>query len=62
METETSWKYKTKRFLKESWRVLKVTKKPDMNEFKLTTKVSGIGLAIIGLAGFLIFLLKEVLL
>ncbi len=53
---------KFKKGSKEYVRVLKVTKKPTMNEFKTIVKVTGLGMAIIGLVGFLLqmgrFLLK----
>lgn len=53
---------KTKQFIKECGRVLKVTKKPTGEEFKTIVKVSGLGMAIIGLIGFVIHLLKQLLL
>lgn len=40
--------------LLEYKRVLKITKKPDMEEFKMIVKVTGLGMAIIGFIGFLI--------
>tara|TARA_Y100000310_G_scaffold340592_1_gene436961 strand:+ start:1268 stop:1465 length:198 start_codon:yes stop_codon:yes gene_type:complete len=43
-----------KRFIIESKRVLKVTKKPGKEEFKVIVKVTGIGIFVIGLLGFLI--------
>ena len=60
METEdqTSWQYKIKSFIRESIRVLKVTKKPDAIEFKTIVKVSGLGILIIGLLGFVIQMVK----
>ncbi len=45
--------FKLKRFGKECMRVLKVTKKPGKEEYKTIVKVSGIGILIIGLVGFL---------
>lgn len=45
---------KTKSFLKESKRVLQVTRKPNMEEFKTIVKVTGLGVLIIGLIGFII--------
>jgi len=56
METEntTSWKYKIRSFIFQSVRVLKITKKPDATEFKTVVKVSGLGILIIGLLGFII--------
>ena len=52
---------KIKRFLKETYRVLRITKKPSREEFKTTVKVTGLGAAAIGALGFLIFLLKQLL-
>ncbi len=49
---------KLKRFTKECIRVLKVTKKPTKEEFKTIVKVTGLGIIIIGLLGFLIQLIK----
>ena len=46
-------------FCKECGRVLKVTKKPDKAEFKTIVKVSALGMAIIGLIGFLVILIKQ---
>lgn len=45
----------------EAKRVLKVTKKPGKEEFKMIVTVSGLGLAIVGLIGFVIHVIKEVL-
>ena len=56
---ETVWK-KFKRFLVECKRVLRVTKKPDSFEFKTIVKVSGLGMAIIGLIGFVIQIVKQI--
>jgi len=53
---------KLKRFWIECKRVLRVTKKPDGPEFKLIVKISGVGMAIIGVIGFLIHFLKEIIL
>lgn len=44
-----------KAFVKESRRVLTVTKKPTADEFKTIVKISGLGILLIGLIGFLIF-------
>jgi protein translocase SEC61 complex gamma subunit len=46
----------------EEWkRVLRVTKKPDSVEFKAIVKASGLGMAVIGLIGFMIQMAREVL-
>ena len=54
--------FKMKRFFIECKRVLKVTKKPNMTEFKVIVKVSGLGMIIIGLIGFLVQMIKVLLL
>ena len=45
---------KLKSFLLQSKRVFKLTRKPDNNEFKTIVKVTGIGIAIIGVIGFIV--------
>lgn len=50
-----------KRFIKETIRVLRITKKPSKEEYKSIVKVTGIGAAIIGALGFIIFLLKQLI-
>jgi protein transport protein SEC61 subunit gamma and related proteins len=50
-----------KRTYDEWKRVLRITKKPDMTEFKMIVKVSGLGIAIIGSIGFLVHMLREIL-
>jgi len=52
---------KLKGFLLESRRVLKVTKKPSNDEFKVIVKVSGLGILMIGFIGFIVFMIKELL-
>jgi protein transport protein SEC61 subunit gamma-like protein len=52
---------KLKHFWHECLRVLKITKKPSNMEFKTIVKVSALGIAIIGLAGFIVFLLKQMI-
>ena len=51
-----------KSFVQECRRVLKVTKKPNAMEFKTIVKISGLGMLVIGLIGFLIQLIKNLLL
>jgi protein transport protein SEC61 subunit gamma and related proteins len=46
-----------KSFLTQSKRVFKVTKKPSKEEFKVIMKISGLGIAVIGVLGFLIHIL-----
>lgn len=44
----------TKEFMKECRRVLKITRKPSNDEFKTIVKVCAIGMAVIGVVGFII--------
>jgi len=60
-ENTSSFSFKAKRFLKECIRVLKITKKPSNMEFKTIVKVSGLGMIIIGMIGFVLQLIKQVL-
>ncbi|MBW2989642.1 protein translocase SEC61 complex subunit gamma [Candidatus Woesearchaeota archaeon] len=45
---------KLKSFINESGRVLRITKKPDKAEFLTIVKASALGMAAIGLIGFII--------
>jgi protein transport protein SEC61 subunit gamma-like protein len=58
-EIKPSMWQKIKEFLVECKRVLRITKKPDRNEFKTIVKISGLGIAIIGFIGFIVAFLKE---
>lgn len=49
-------------FTLECKRVLRVTKKPTGEELRTTVKVSGIGILLIGLIGFLMQLIQSLLL
>ncbi len=57
-ETKTT---KVKRFIKETIRVLRITKKPNREEYKSIVKVTSLGICLIGAIGFIIFLLKQML-
>ena len=50
---------KVKRFIKETRRVLRITKKPYRTEFMSLVKVTGLGILIIGALGFILFLVKQ---
>lgn len=52
-----SIKDKLKKFGQECIRVLRVTKKPSSEEFKVIVKISGIGIILIGLIGFIVQML-----
>jgi len=50
---------KLKSFALECKRVLRVTKKPGSDEFKIIVKISGIGMIVIGLIGFFIYIIGD---
>ena len=55
------WPNKIKLKIKEYGRVLKITKKPTSAEFKAIVKASGIGIIVIGLVGFAIHMIVQLL-
>ncbi|MBW2980961.1 protein translocase SEC61 complex subunit gamma [Candidatus Woesearchaeota archaeon] len=59
---EDSKVYKLKMFINECRRVLRVTKRPDSFEFKTIVKVSGLGMGLVGLIGFLVSMIKTLIL
>ena len=60
MDLSSYW-IRFKSFINESVRVLKVTRKPSTIEFKTIVKVSGLGMILIGLVGFIITMIKQLL-
>ncbi|HIH13379.1 TPA: protein translocase SEC61 complex subunit gamma [Candidatus Woesearchaeota archaeon] len=60
-EDEFEQPNKVKRFIKEAVRVIRITKKPDSQEYKSLVKVTGLGTAVIGAIGFVLFLIKQLL-
>ena len=58
MNLNSYW-IKFKSFINESIRVLKVTRKPSKTEFQTIVKVSGLGMILIGLIGFIITMIKQ---
>ena len=59
--TKPSIKQKLSKFYEECKRVLTVTKKPNKTEYLTIVKVSGLGIALIGLIGFIITMIKQIL-
>ena len=55
------WPAIISRKLREYKRVLSITRKPKMNEFQAVVKVTGLGMAVIGLIGFSIFVTVQLL-
>ncbi len=47
---------KAKSFYLKNKRVLKITRKPNKEEFKITLKVAGLGTLLIGFIGFIIYM------
>jgi len=50
-----------KNYISHCWRVLRITKKPDKIEYKTIVKASGLGIALIGIIGFLLQILNQML-
>ncbi len=48
-------------FLKQCERVLRVSKKPDFEEYRTVSQVTGIGIIIIGIIGFIITIGTQVI-
>ena len=59
-DSGNSWKNWFSNKFQHYKRVVKVTKKPSKDEFWTTVKVTGLGILLIGLIGFLILTLKIV--
>jgi len=47
--------------IKETKRVLKITEKPDREEFSMSAKVTGAGMIIIGAIGFIFYLASNLI-
>lgn len=62
MELEPrKWKNQAKAKFNEYKRVLKIAEKPDREEFEMAAKVTGAGMVIIGLIGFTMYLIANLL-
>jgi protein transport protein SEC61 subunit gamma-like protein len=57
-----SWPGRLKNYSNECVRVLKITQKPSTMEFKTIVKVAGLGMLVVGFIGFVIVMVKELLL
>ncbi len=60
-EQKQGFFHKLKRFYIECVRVLRVTKKPTNEEYKTISKVTALGVLIIGAIGFVIIMIKELI-
>lgn len=56
------WWFQLKKFGRECRRVLKVTQKPNKEEFLTIAKVSALGMTIIGLIGFALSMAQQLIL
>tara|TARA_Y100000310_G_C20551714_1_gene748426 strand:- start:863 stop:1051 length:189 start_codon:yes stop_codon:yes gene_type:complete len=59
MEERQTFLSKSKSFLLECKRVLKVTRKPTKDEFKTIVKVTALGMVVMGLIGFVIVMITQ---
>ena len=48
-------------FIVQARRVLMVASKPDRQEYRQSAKITGLGMAIIGVLGFLIFIMVQLI-
>ncbi len=48
-------------FIKQCQRVLRVSRKPDREEFINVAKVTGIGIILIGVIGFIIIIISQLI-
>jgi len=46
-------------FVQSSMRIFNVSRKPDMQEYRVMAQITGLGIIIIGVVGFLVKLLME---
>jgi protein transport protein SEC61 subunit gamma-like protein len=47
--------------IKETRRILRLTRKPRGTEFNETAKITGLGMVLIGILGFIIFIIFQLL-
>ena len=53
--------FNIRNFIRDAKRVLTVSKKPGWSEFQVMAKVTGIGIIIIGIIGFIIYFIFSLL-
>lgn len=62
MEIEPrKWKNEAKAKFNEYKRVLQISTKPDREEFEMAAKVTGAGMIIIGIIGFIMYMISTLL-
>jgi protein transport protein SEC61 subunit gamma-like protein len=55
------WRSKVESKLNEYKRVLKISQKPDWEEFSMSAKITGAGMVLIGAMGFAFYLAQNLL-
>ncbi|MDI6642914.1 MAG: protein translocase SEC61 complex subunit gamma [Candidatus Hodarchaeaceae archaeon] len=50
-----------RKFFHNCWRVLRVAKKPDKNEYLQVAKVTGLGILLVGFVGFMVMFLGSII-
>lgn len=55
------WRSRIQNKLNEYKRVLKISQKPDWDEFSMSAKITGAGMLLIGAIGFLFYLAQNLL-
>ena len=57
-----SLKLQIKSFWKQTIRALRITKRPNREEYIAAMKITGLGIALIGAVGFILFMIKQLIL
>lgn len=52
---------KVKSSIREYKRVLKISEKPDREEFETSAKITGLGIVLIGVIGFLFYMVAQLI-
>jgi len=50
-----------KKAYSETRRILRLTRKPKKSEFEETAKITGVGMIVVGLVGFIVFMVSEII-
>jgi len=50
-----------KKAYSETRRILRLTRKPKRSEFEETARITGLGMIVVGLIGFIIFIISELI-
>ncbi|MEA1925162.1 MAG: protein translocase SEC61 complex subunit gamma [Candidatus Altiarchaeota archaeon] len=50
-----------KKAYSETRRILRLTRKPKRSEYEETARITGVGMVVVGLIGFIIFIISELI-